>query len=138
METEICILFIHKTAAILFGEEKKIGKESWKINGCPMDGGGIAIDKFNNLQTVWNRKGVIYACEGGKEEKPVGRGRSCSIETENGKNIYTWVDNGNVVVMGPDAVKHTVGEGQLPLVKAVGRSIICVWENNGEIHRVIL
>jgi len=60
------------------------------------------------------------------------------METENGKNIYTWVDNGNVVVVGPDAVKHTVGEGQLPLVKAVGKSIICIWENNGEIHRVIL
>ena len=133
------LYFVHsQDGGNSFGDAKKIGKESWKINGCPMDGGGIAIDKSDNLQTVWNRKGVIYACEGGKEEKPLGRGRSCSIETESGKNIYTWVHNGNVVVMGPDAVKHTVGEGQLPLVKAVGRSIICIWENNGEIHRVIL
>ena len=133
------LYFVHsQDGGNSFGDAKKIGKESWKINGCPMDGGGLAIDKSDNLQTVWNRRGVIYACEGGKEEKPLGRGRSCSIETENGKNIYTWVDNGNVVVMGSDFVKHRVGKGQLPLVRAVDSSIICIWENNGEIHKVIL
>jgi hypothetical protein len=122
-----------------FDKAQKLGNGSWALNGCPMDGGGIAVDKSGKTQTVWNRKGIIYCCEPGNEEKKLGDGRNCSIEAINGKSIYAWVENGDVIVMKPNGNKENLGKGQLPLIKALNNeNIICVWENNAQIYRAIL
>lgn len=122
-----------------FGQAQKLGYGSWALNGCPMDGGGLAITKNGMAETVWNRKGVIYACEPGKEERKLGEGRSCAIESVNGKNVYAWVENGNVVVMNLQGMKMNLGKGQLPILKAVGKEyILCVWENDKQIHKAVL
>jgi len=122
-----------------FGQAQKLGNGSWALNGCPMDGGSIVIDKNGNPETVWNRKGVIYACEPGKEEEELGKGRSCTMETVNDKNVYAWVEDGNVIVMKPQGMKKNLGKGQLPVIKAVNNEhILCIWENEKQIHRAIL
>ncbi|MDZ4710094.1 MAG: sialidase family protein [Saprospiraceae bacterium] len=43
-----------------FGREQKLGNGSWALNACPMDGGGIAIDKKGNLTTVWRREDKYF------------------------------------------------------------------------------
>ena len=122
-----------------FGEGQKLGNGSWALNGCPMDGGGLAINENGNAETVWNRKGVIYACESGKEERKLGEGKNCSIESVNGKNVYAWVENGNIIVMKPQGMKKNLGKGQLPILKAVNNEhILCVWENDKQIHKSVL
>jgi hypothetical protein len=121
-----------------FGKAEKLGNGSWALNGCPMDGGSFAIDKRGNLQTVWNRKGTIYACEPGKNETALGTGRNCTLETVNGKNIYAWIENGEVVVLKPGG-KEVVGKGQLPLIKAIDNDhVLCVWENEKQIHKALI
>jgi hypothetical protein len=52
-----------------FGPAEKLGLGNWALDGCPMDGGGLAIDQNGNPETVWNRKGIIYACEPGNTER---------------------------------------------------------------------
>ena len=122
-----------------FGQAQKLGKGSWQLNGCPMDGGSIVIDKNGNPETVWNRKGVIYACEPGKEENKIGEGRNCTMDAVNGKNVYAWVENGNIIVMKPQGMKKNLGKGHLPVIKAVNNEhILCVWENDKQIHKAIL
>jgi hypothetical protein len=122
-----------------FGQAQKLGNGSWALNGCPMDGGGLAINGNGNPETVWNRKGVIYACEPGKEERKLGEGKNCAMESVNGKNIYAWVENGNVVVMNPQGMKRNLGKGQLPILKAVNnKQVLCVWERDQQIHKAVL
>lgn len=122
-----------------FGQAQKLGTGSWALNGCPMDGGGLAINKNGSAETVWNRKGTIYACEPGKEEKKLGEGRSCTMEPVNGKNVYAWVENGNVVVLKPQGRKENLGKGQLPILKAADNEhVLCVFENNKQIHKTVL
>lgn len=122
-----------------FGRAQKLGKGSWVLNGCPMDGGGLALSENGNVATVWNRKGVIYSCEPGKEEKKLGEGRNCTIESVNEKNVYAWVEDGNVIVMEPQGIKRDLGKGQLPILKAVNNErILCVWENEEQIHKAVL
>lgn len=122
-----------------FTDAKKLGAGSWALKGCPMDGGGVAINNNGNLETVWNRKGVIYSCEPGKEEKKLGEGKHCTIESVNGKNIYAWIENGEVVLMKPQGMKKNLGKGDLPIVKAINNEhVICIWENNKQIHRAIV
>ena len=122
-----------------FGQAQKLGNGSWALNGCPMDGGSVVIDKNGNPETVWNRKGTIYACQPGKEEKKLGEGRSCTMESVNGKNVYAWVEDGNVIVMKPMGMKKNLGKGQLPILKAVNNEhVLCVWENDKQIHKAVL
>jgi hypothetical protein len=122
-----------------FGQAQKLGNGSWALDGCPMDGGSVVINKNGNPETVWNRKGTIYACEPGKEEKKLGEGRNCTMESLNGKNIYAWVENGNVIVLKPQGMKKNLGKGQLPVIKAVNNEhILCIWENDKQIHKAIL
>lgn len=118
-----------------FGLARKLGNGSWKLNGCPMDGGGLAIDNTGTPETVWRRGGKIYAATPGMPEKEIGEGRSCSIETINNKNIYAWTENGNVIVLKPGGIRINLGKGSLPLVKALNNErVICVWENEKQIH----
>jgi hypothetical protein len=122
-----------------FGRAQKLGKGSWKLNGCPMDGGGIAINKIGTPETVWRREGKIYAAVPGMPENEIGEGRSCSIETINDKIIYAWIENGNVIVMKPGGMKINLGKGSQPLVKVLNNEkVICVWENEKEIHTSVL
>src|SRR5919199_1471209 len=44
-----------------FGQAQKLGVGNWKLNGCPMDGGGLAVNKNGTAETVWRREGKIYA-----------------------------------------------------------------------------
>jgi hypothetical protein len=56
----------------------------------------------------------------------------------NGKNIYAWIENGEVVVLKPGG-KEVVGKGQLPLIKAIDNDhVLCVWENEKQIHKAII
>lgn len=122
-----------------FGQAKKLGNGSWKLNGCPMDGGGVALNDNEIPQTVWRREGKIYSAEPGKPEKEIGEGRSCSIETINNKNMYAWTEKENIFVMKPGGEKINLGKGSLPILKAINNEkVICVWENENEIHTSIL
>ncbi len=122
-----------------FGQAQKLGVGSWKLNGCPMDGGGLTVNKNGTPETVWRRESKIYAATPGLPEKEIGEGRGCSMESVNGKNIYTWTNNGNVVVMKPQGQKRVLGKGSQPLLKALNNEhVICVWENEKQIHAQVL
>ena len=73
-----------------FGPAGKLGAGNWALNGCPMDGGGLAINNKGVVETVWRRNSSIYSCEAGMPETIIGEGKGCSIETMNGKNVYAW------------------------------------------------
>ena len=86
-----------------FGPAEKLGNGSWKLNGCPMNGGGLAVNKDNIPQTVWRREGEIFSAQPGAPERKIGEGRSCSIESINNKNVYVWTEKGNIVLRGQRA-----------------------------------
>jgi hypothetical protein len=120
-----------------FGNAEKLGNGSWPLNGCPMD--GIVISAKNIPQTVWLRQGKIFACEPGKPEIEIGGGRNCSIESVNGKIVYAWTENGEVVCVLPQGRKQHLGKGALPIIKAVNNEhIICIWENEKQVHKAVL
>lgn len=118
---------------------QKLGNGTWALNGCPMDGGRVIIDRDGNPETVWNRKGIVYACAPGNQEEKLGHGRNCTMQSVNGENVYAWVETGNIIVMNREGRKANLGEGQLPVLEGVNNGqILCVWENDGRIHKSIL
>lgn len=122
-----------------FGQAQKLGNGSWSLNGCPMDGGSLAVNMNGEIQTVWRRKGKIYSASPGSPEKEIGEGRGCILETVDGKNIYAWTENGELIVTNPHGMKKNLGKGQFPVIKAINNELIlCVWENDKQIHKTIL
>jgi hypothetical protein len=122
-----------------FSKAEKLGKGSWPLNGCPMDGGAIALDKKGNPVTVWNRKGIIYTSEPGAEEREVGKGRSCTMKTVDSENVYAWLENGEVVVLKQGGQKISLGKGIQPVLEPIDdKRIICIWENDKQINSSII
>lgn len=122
-----------------FGQAQKLGKGSWALKGCPMDGGGITIQEDNKIQTVWRREGKIYACEPGEPEKEIGEGRGCTLASVNNQTIYTWTENGQVVCLLPKTGKKILGKGRYPVLQAMSADkVVCVWENEKQIHAQVV
>jgi hypothetical protein len=122
-----------------FGEAQKLGNDSWALNGCPMDGGGITIHTDGQPQTVWRRKNKIYASEPGQPEKEIGEGRGCTITSVNGKNTYAWTEKGEVVIIQPNGMKKVLGTGSSPVITGINNEqVLCVWEREGQIHSAIV
>ncbi len=122
-----------------FENAQKLGIGNWKLNGCPMDGGGLAINNSGIPQTVWRREGKIYASTIGSTEKEIGEGRGCTMETVNNKNVYAWTENGEVVLINPQGQKKVLGKGSQPIVKTLNNDhVICVWEKEKDIHASVL
>ena len=114
---------------------QKLGDGSWALNGCPMDGGGLTINTRNQAETVWNRKGKIYACEPGKPEIEIGSGKNCTIESATPNNLYAWTENGEVIIRMLQGMQKNLGKGQLPLIKNINdEQVVCIWENDKQIH----
>jgi hypothetical protein len=123
---------------VSFNQAQKLGTGSWKLNGCPMDGGGLAVNKNGVPQTVWRREAKIYSSTPGVAEKEIGQGRGCVIETINNENVYAWSENGDVVIMKRAGQKKVVGKGSLPIIKGVDNDhVICVWENDKQIYALV-
>ncbi len=122
-----------------FGQAQKLGNGCWALNGCPMDGGAIAVDNNGNLQTVWRRERKVFLCEPGKQEIELGEGKGCTMEVIGEKKVYAWTENGEVICLLPNGKKEILGKGQQPVIKIINdKQMICIWEDEKEIHRSIL
>ena len=122
-----------------FGEAKKLGEGSWKLNACPMDGGGITVHSDGTVQTVWRRMDTIYSCKPSRKEQMVGKGKNCTIEKMDDQNVYVWVENKNIVCLLPDGKKVNIGDGLLPVLQALNKKqLLCVWQNNNNVYRKII
>jgi hypothetical protein len=121
-----------------FGNAEKLGTGNWKLNGCPMDGGGIAIDDKGAIETVWRRDGKVYSALLGLPEKQVGEGKGCTVEIIKGKPVYAWVKDGLITVTGSNGNVLILGKGIQPIIKPLNEAqMICVWEYEKQIHTAI-
>ncbi len=122
-----------------FAAAEKLGQGNWALNGCPMDGGGLALNTAGIVQTVWRREAEVFAATPGKPETRIGDGKGCTIETVGDKNVYAWSENGEIVVLDDKLQKRIIGKGSLPKLKALDEHhIICVWENDKKVHAAII
>jgi len=119
-----------------FSAAQKLGTDTWKLNGCPMDGGGIIAGQNNIIRTTWQRKGVVYYAEPGKPEIYIAKGRECSITGTGDMNtVLTYQSNDTVKLIRPEN-KNPVVVGNGSFLKSAmlnGNIILCVWEKDNKI-----
>jgi len=118
-----------------FSQPEKLGTGTWKINGCPMDGGGLIVDKSGELKTIWQREGEVFVSSSSVTEQKMGSGRSPSIAT-NDKQSYIVFSNGeDIMSLNPESsVPTKIGNGTSPKVLALSSGAIYFWVNSEGIN----
>ena len=119
---------------ILFKEPVKLGNGTWKLSGCPMDGGGLIINDKQQIKTVWQRQGSIYYATPGEAENEIGKGRGCSI-TDSKNPIITWQEGSklNVKEFNKTEVLNVGEGGFIKAIRTKDANIFCTWEQEGKI-----
>ncbi|GAC1484098.1 MAG: hypothetical protein NVS1B13_09180 [Flavisolibacter sp.] len=118
-----------------FASPEKLGSGTWKLNGCPMDGGGVTIDEHHQVLTTWQREGVVYYCKPREKETSVGKGRICSITAGKGKIICCY-QNANEIRMKDmiNGEDQTIAKGSFVKSMVLPTSILFVWEQDQQIQ----
>lgn len=118
-----------------FSAPEKVGEGTWKVEGCPMDGGGLIATRDNSLLTAWQRDGVIYTAQPGQPEKQVGTGRNCRIS--GGDNpVVSWKDKEQLKLRFVNSGKEQqIGEGSyLETATMPDDKTLCIWENDKKLY----
>jgi len=122
-----------------FGNARKLGNGNWKLDGCPMDGGGLVVNDKGAIQTVWRRMDTIYACAPNQPEVMIGKGKNCTIAETNNQIVYAWLEGNKIACLLPNGKKVNVGEGEFPVIKPINNNeLICVWQNDNNVCRKII
>lgn len=110
---------------------QKLGSGTWKVDGCPMDGGGLTIFGSNGLMSTWQREGMIYTANSDLSEQLIGEGREPSISgnRDNYSIVYT---NGDEVmaIHEPMTMSEMIGNGTSAKVLSTEDGIIYIWVSN--------
>jgi hypothetical protein len=113
-----------------FSAAQKLGHGTWPLKGCPMDGGGLALDSENNIHTAWQRERVIFYAMPGKAEQRIGDGRSVGLSG----NLVTWQKGSDLILHRMNAEQRKIGEGTgLQVLEFKDQSILAVWEQENQI-----
>ena len=121
-----------------FGTASKLGNGTWKLNGCPMDGGGVVIDKQHLIHTVWQREGVVYYNQPGQSESKIADGRGAGI-FGNETPFMTWNEGAEIFGQPLVGDRIHIGEGKAVTVIQLKDdtkrlSLLAAWEKEGKIQ----
>lgn len=112
-----------------FGPPEKLGMGTWKLKGCPMDGGGIVISR-QRVFTVWRREGTVYLAEPGGHETALGQGKDLAVAA-GPKGIYVaWVSGSRIELRIPDAEPVTLSsDGAFPALAVLSDgAVVAAWQ----------
>ena len=87
----------------------KLGRGTWTLKACPMDGGGFAADAAGTVQTIWRRGQTIYRCTDGQAEVRLGTGEQGRAALGRDGVWYTWLTRrpGPLMLLAPGAAEPT-------------------------------
>ena len=106
----------------------KLGTGTWKLEACPMDGGGLTEDS-NGVRTIWRRADTVYEARPGETEREIAKGKNPA--TAGRWEVWTTADV--IFVLGGDRKPKRVDTGAYPILAAAGRGIVLAYERDGKI-----
>ncbi len=118
-----------------FSNPEKLGTGTWKINGCPMDGGNLMVNKDGEMNTIWRRKGDIFMANSSSSEEKIGSGKSPTF-TSNDQQTYIAFSQGEdiMTITSNNQSASKIGTGSSPKVIALDNGAIYFWVNKEGVH----
>jgi hypothetical protein len=117
------------------GPAEKIGGGTWKLDACPMDGGGI-VSRQGRITTAWRRGSDVFYTEAGGPEMKLAAGHDVAVAVNNQGAYVAWVTPEGVEMHFPhsDSVVKLAGGGSFPVLLTLpDEAILAAWEENGSI-----
>jgi hypothetical protein len=118
-----------------FDRAAKLGRGTWPLDACPMDGGGLACDADGHVVMIWKRDKEIFRCIPGESETLLGEGGQ-GWAAAGADGIYlTWTTGrlGRVMLLRPgsDVPTELAGRGSNCVIAGAvnGKGpVIAAWE----------
>jgi hypothetical protein len=92
----------------LFSSAVKLGKGTWPLEACPMDGGYLAVSPTGGMFTAWRRdKEVFLTMPQSVEERRLGSGQQPWIAATARGPFVVWLESrtGRLLLQTPDDAK---------------------------------
>ncbi len=115
-----------------FTTARKLGEGTWKINGCPHDGGTIVAFGNGKFGAVWQRAGEVFMIREGAEIS-LGKGKQPVAVGDNKGALVVWQDGTDIVSLheagGAKPAKRASG-GRFPSMIALpdGKGAVVAYE----------
>ncbi len=127
-------LTVSRDGGVTFQGQQKLGEGTWPLNACPMDGGGVALDRNNHVVTAWRRDKAIFEAAPGERERELGPGKDPWVAVGTKGAYFAWSAPGGLVVLRPGsgATEPLAPEGEA--VTLAGKdAVFAAWESKGSI-----
>jgi hypothetical protein len=114
-----------------FSMAQKLGAGEWKLNACPMDGGGIAVSASGSWQAVWRREHTVYLSTKETPERRLADQASQAVVGFVGEMpIMLWEQDGALMLQRDGASPRRLADSAGAASMACGpRSAMVVWES---------
>lgn len=119
-----------------FGSATKLGRGSWPLDACPMDGGAIAVAEGGRLSTVWRREKAVFLAAGSANENNLGAGEQPWIAMTSDGPYTVWLKKRGesllLNVPGSDSPLELSSHAKDPVLAAgpQGRGpVVAAWES---------
>lgn len=119
---------------VTFSAPRKLGNGTWRIDACPMDGGGLAVSA-SRILTAWRREGNVFLDEPGQSERQVGTGKDVALALSGNRTYVAWVNGSKVETWIDGKVELLSNAGAFPsLASLPGGGVLAAWEENGAVQ----
>ena len=125
------------TDGVHFTAARKLGSGTWKLDACPMDGGGLAIEEDGKVISAWRRETDIYLAEGATERR-IGPGKDVALALTTKHETYlAWTRDGGIEALTPKSAQPVAVAkegGFVTLLALPGGVVLAAWETHESIE----
>jgi hypothetical protein len=112
-----------------FSPAQKLGEGTWKLEGCPMDGGNLTFTPEGKWITTWRREGTLYTAPIGAPEERLGEGKQPVIAYAGDERFLFWEQNGALMMQrGEGQSEILAAQGAEPSAVGHGLEVTVAWE----------
>ncbi|HEX5552747.1 MAG TPA: sialidase family protein [Chitinophagaceae bacterium] len=114
----------------------KLGMGAWKLDACPMDGGGIAINNGGEVFTAWMREGSIFISNLATPESFLTRGSDCSVAVSGEHVFVAWKNKDSIRCGTLRGTQHLlIGKGKDAVLTATdAMNAVCFWDDGSRLY----
>ncbi|MGC4050779.1 MAG: sialidase family protein [Paludibaculum sp.] len=125
-------LYVAKSSdGVHFEAAAKQGESTWKLDACPMDGGGFYVEK-GKVTSTWRRESDIFLVEPGKPERRLSAGKDTAIAKGKKGAYVAWTrGSGGVELLAPGSNQPQVlsADGSFVNLTALpDGTVLAAWE----------
>ncbi len=122
-----------------FSPPEKLGEGTWKLNACPMDGGGLAYSPAGKKLAVWRRERTVFASGEGPAEKKLAGDSTQPVAAWAGETpLRFWESGGRLMLQrGAEAARPFAENAASASAAGGAASAAVVWEGVGAHGRTL-